>query len=182
MNSVICAFFALLSQSINTQGLEGNAISMEDFVASNYEMMSHPTMTLWNNLFILYTTLTHAVILLLVCSVSSFEFTACCFLITFMVFSTLLSPKLQLRGVPPYLIYSLIYLIFVGYTIHYHKGDVMHISFHFLVFIGFLDVFVLYIGHTWDPTPDLKTILNCRIIYAACSALIVIFAYTQWHA
>lgn len=44
----------------------------------------------------------------------------------------------------------------------------------------FIDLFTLIIGHTWDPTPQLRTIVNCRMIYLVCVITTNISMYVLW--
>ena len=49
-----------------------------------------------------------------------------------------------------------------------------------LLVLGMLDYF-LCVGHTWDQSPTMQTITNCRLCYCAAMSLGIISMYCAWH-
>lgn len=48
--------------------------------------------------------------------------------------------------------------------------------------VVFLDLFLLILGHTWDPCPNMQTIINCRMLYVLCVVSISLIVYAVWHS
>jgi hypothetical protein len=46
--------------------------------------------------------------------------------------------------------------------------------------IVFIDLFLLILGHTWDPVPLVSTIINCRMMYLVCIVFINAAVYLVW--
>lgn len=44
----------------------------------------------------------------------------------------------------------------------------------------FFDVFLLIMGHTWDPVPNMQTIVNCRMLYVILLVAFTLVAYITW--
>ena len=49
-----------------------------------------------------------------------------------------------------------------------------------LFLLGIIDYF-LCVGHTWDRSPTMQTIANCRLCYCGTMALGLIAMYCAWH-
>ena len=41
--------------------------------------------------------------------------------------------------------------------------------------------YMLGVGHTWDTTPPMDTVTNCRLFYVCSSSLCMAALYGAWH-
>jgi hypothetical protein len=101
----VCAglvgFFALFTYQITRQGVGGESASVmhEEFIDSNVEFVTNPTITLWNNTFVGLVILTHLVVTAVICTPNSLHFLFMITLVYYISFSAILQPKLQVPQV-----------------------------------------------------------------------------------
>jgi hypothetical protein len=92
---LIC-FFALSTYQISVQETAGtSSVLYEEFVDSNIELVSNPTISLWNNTFVALVIVTHIVTTAVLCTPNSMHFLLMMALIYYISFSAILQPKLQ---------------------------------------------------------------------------------------
>jgi hypothetical protein len=92
---LIC-FFALSTYQISVQATGTTAsVLYEEFIDSNVELVSNPTISLWNNTFIALVIVTHVLMTAVVCTPNSIHFLLMMALIYYISFSAILQPKLQ---------------------------------------------------------------------------------------
>lgn len=181
-SAIAASFFSMICKSIQGDGVDtvSNVGNME-YEPGN-EIMGHPVIQLWNNLFVGYTTILHVAILLLLCTPCSEYMAMTSLLVTYTFFRSLLFPKeaTSSRGIPSYMIYFVLYAGVALHITRWHVEGAAHAArLQLLSLVSLADFFILGIGHTWDAVASFAVIINCRVIYAAASGMCVLFLYTR---
>lgn len=189
-SACIC-LFALITYQISTNGIDGGGnIGYEEFVCTNQQLAVDPTISLWNNSFLALVVTTHMVVTAVLCSPCSMHFLLMVGLVLYTSFVTILQPKLQshmdsgsagssaVNSV--YMVAILFYVVGMTYVASNVSFDPGSYKMQLIFMLVFVDLFFLILGHTWDPSPLLKTIINCRLMYVVCMTFMVLTIYVLW--
>jgi hypothetical protein len=82
--SALLAFFTILTVSMRDNGLDGQSITYEDYTTLNVDLITNPTITLWNNVFLAIVVTTHGLIFSVVNSPTSMHLLLLCCLLVYM--------------------------------------------------------------------------------------------------
>jgi hypothetical protein len=187
--SGLVAFFALSTFQMIQQGIPnvGN-ISHEEFVCGNAEFVHDPTVLLWNNVFLALVIITHEVVLAVICTPNSMHFLIMMALVFYVSFSVILQPKLQAPSDLPgaaasvsyaYMVAVTFYVVGMFYVCGNISFDPLQYKVQFVTALIFVDAFLI-LGHIWDPTPLMSTIINCRFMYTVCIIVMNVVIYFMW--
>lgn len=195
--AALAAAFITISLHILDKGLVDPSnprqtvdIQYEDFVSTNGDLASHPTITMWNNCFLSLVVAYHALLVTIVNSPTSIHFLALVSLLIYFSISSVIQPRLQVpEGVGGaaatnvssfYLLAIAAYCAAMAYTATNVPYDPHSYRAELIGAVVFLDLFLLIMGHTWDPCPNFTTVANCRVIWAACVSVMNIVTYAAW--
>lgn len=83
--SALLAFFTILTVSMRDNGLDGLSITFEDYTTLNVDLITNPTITLWNNVFLAIVVTAHGLVFSVVNSPTSMHLLLLCCLLLYMV-------------------------------------------------------------------------------------------------
>mgnify|MGYP003341027485 CR=1 FL=1 len=192
--SALCAFFVVMTIFLKDKGISinsnmhGRDVLMEEYVTSNVDLVTDSTIIMWNNVFVGIVVGSHVLVAAVVDSPTSIHLLL---LVTFMIYTSsasLVSPKIHCEDPDAsvriattksgmYMTSVGLYCLAMGYIVNNIPVDNHSVKLQTVVFLLFVDMFLLVFGHTWDPTPLMQTIMNCRLIYIVCIVVLNITIY-----
>lgn len=198
--SALGTLFVLCTVYLRDKGLAGGTgqyavlqtdIGQENYVSSNLDLTTDPTISLWNTLFLAFVVSGHVVMAATVDSPTSFHLLLLVGLMVYVSMSVLLYPKLhsedsdvsvKISGMvsAKYFAATALYctaMLYVGSNV---VADVSNVKIQLVMLAAFMALFLLVIGHVWDPSPLMQTIINCRVLYAVFWICINISTYALW--
>lgn len=193
--SALSAVFATVTVYLRDKGLEGDsssstgslggsgggdAICYEDFTTANVDLVTNPTITMWNSVFLWLVVAGHALLASIICSPSSLERIALFTLLVYSSMSGILQPRIQTDGSAntssyvssSYTAWGLMYVAAMAMLSGSIPYDPSSSRVQLLAAVGFVDCFLLFFGHAWDTSPVVQTIMNCRMLYAVAWSVI----------
>lgn len=191
-SSLLVCVFALLTLSVCEKGVEGNSDAIyETFTSDNVALITHPTVSLWNNVFLALTVTFHVTVLTLASSPTSVHFLLLVTLLTWTSLQTILQPRIQYpEDAGPgaasavasiYMFAVAMFFVAMGYIVSNISYDPSSYKVALVACVAFFDVFLLVLGHTWDVRPNFGTILTARLFYACFAATCNLICYAAWH-
>lgn len=189
--AALITFFTIISMHIQDKGIgDGHNVAYEDYVSTNIDLVTHPTITMWNNIFLAFVVVYHGLLVTIVNSPTSIHLLLLVVLLTYVSLNTILQPKVQYENMTApgtassvastYMVAIAIYCLSMSYTGTNIPYDPDSAKIQLVGVVVFLDIFLLIVGHCWDPLPNFSTILNCRIMYALSIAALNIITYGLW--
>lgn len=196
--SGLCTVFVVMTLYLRERGVAdgvGGAmrsdVQHEEYVTSNVELVTDPTVTMWGNVFMGIVVKGHVLLAAVVDSPTSVHFLLLIGLLMYMSLAPLLGPRIHCPDTDAssrvastasstYLFSLGGYCLAMGYIASNIPVDPHSAKLQLVVLVGFLDMFLLIFGHTWDPVPLMQTIINCRLVYASLWIAINLGTYVLW--
>lgn len=197
--SGLCTVFVVMTLYLRERGVADSAgsamlrsdIQQAEYVTSNLELVTDPTVSMWSNVFTGVVVGGHVLLAAVVDSPTSVHFLLLMALLIYMSLAPLLGPKIhcpdsdassRVAGTASstYLVSLGGYCLAMGYIANNIPVDTHSAKVQLVVLVGFLDIFLLIFGHTWDPVPLMQTIINCRLIYACLWIALNVGIYVLW--
>lgn len=186
LTSGLVAAVGIMTYQIKVQGISNTGIDEEEYVSENVDVVTHPTVTLWNNSFVVLVVWSHIVIIAIVCSPCSMHLLFMTALFIYTAFKGLLCPRHgrstfqsahtgSLMGIAIYIIGMSYVATNVAIDSHMRKAQTI------AAFV-LCDLFTLIIGHAWDQNPTFGTISNCRLLYLCFVTIVNMVLYISWHS
>lgn len=190
-SALICVF-SITSMHMTDKGVENNtAIGYENFTADNIELVTHPTISMWNHMFVAIVIIFHVIIVILTNSPTSIHFVLLVTLLCYVSLRTILQPRVQYSHeagpgaasatAGMYLFAVALYSIAIGYIGTNIGYDPNSYKIQLLAAVCFVSFTMLVFGHIWDSCPNMQTIINCRQMYVLCVSAIILFCYATWY-
>jgi hypothetical protein len=187
--SALIAAFALFTYQITQHGVEStSSVAHEEFTNTNAAFVQDPSITMWNNVFTALVILSHGLLVAVLCTPNSLHFLLLIVLVFYISFSIILQPKIQTPTDIPasassvgttYLVAVMLYGLGMVYVCGNISYDPHQLKLQLITVFICID-FLLILGHTWDPTPLMSTIINCRFVYLICSICANAIIYIMW--
>lgn len=191
--SCLCTVFTIATVYLKDKGIENGGslrrnIGEEDYTTSNPDLVTHPTITFWNNLFLGVVVLGHTLLVCVVASPTSIHLLLLVCLLIYVSMSGILQPKIQSTHSSNaasyvssmYMGWVLMYSVAMMYMANNIPYDPSSVRLQFVALAAFLDCFLLIFGHTWDSTPSMQTIMNCRLLYVVSWLSVNMVMYILW--
>ena len=134
---------------------------------------------LWDLIFWLYCAIVHIIIFLVVMSPAD----TCAVALSSIQYSYFLTSLYQPRQNQLSMTQINITLLglWVGLLTALHNLPDTHSGLIAAVLVMFILNYMLGIGHTWDSTPTMDVITNCRLFWACSSSFCLAALYGAWH-
>lgn len=197
--SGLCTVFTISTVYLRDKGLGdhnnnnfgGSSLGTEEFVSTNLDLITHPTVTMWNNVFLGIVVLGHSLLAAVVDSPTSIHLLLLVTLMIYTAMSGILQPKISVAGESNnanaaslvssmYLGWCLLYVAAMFYVANNIPYDASSVKIQMVALVAFLDCFLLIFGHTWDHAPPMQTIMNCRLVYVVAWVFVNIATYVLW--
>jgi hypothetical protein len=184
--SVVITFFVTTSVYMGKYDSPGQCIETEDYVSSNEALVTNPVVTAWNQTFIILLVISHAFLVIVVDSPTSIHFMGLIVLLLYVSLSVIIQPRIQhadSANAPSSSVYTLAvagYAIAMCFVVSNIVYDNESFKVELVVIVAFVDVAIIIMGHTWDPIPNMQTIINCRLLYCVFLIVLNLSLYAMW--
>lgn len=189
--SALYAGFMVITVHISDKGVgEIQDVGYSDYTSQNTDISLNPTITMWNNVFVATLVASHSLIAAIVTSPTSIHFLLLVALLNYLSLSFVVQPRIQSdpeHGSAAAGAVSSRYMLAVSAYVlgmMYVGTNIPHDPFSYKVeMVGcilILDTFLLIFGHTWDPVPNMHTVINCRLVYTIAMIAITMLVYIIW--
>lgn len=194
--SGLCAAFTMATVYIQDKGIDSGvdgssmrtSICTEEYTTGNIELATSPSIAMWNNIFLGIVVIGHGLLAAIVCSPCN---TTTLIFIVFLLYVSIggiIQPKIQSDHSPNaashvsamYMAWTIMYatsMTIIAWNIPYDPSTA---KLQALAGAVFLDSFLLIFGHTWDPSPLMQTIMNCRLLYTLAWAAVNTATCAMW--
>jgi hypothetical protein len=183
--SALLTFFVTASVYMNKHDHHGQSVEFEDYISNNETVVSNPIVTAWNQSFICLLLVSHALITIIVVSPTSIHFLGLVLLLLYFSLSLVIQPRIQSVGATDgssstYITALVAYGIALCLIVSNIVCDDDSLKVELVVLVAFVDVAILIMGHTWDPIPNMQTVINCRLLYCAFLIVLNLMLYATW--
>jgi hypothetical protein len=183
--SALIAFFVATSVNMHKYDQHGMNIECEDFISTNENVVLNPVVTAWNHTFVCLLIASHALVVIVVITPTSIHCLGLILFLFYFSFSLVSQPRIQPVGssdassgnyIPAIVAYGAAMCFVVSNIV----CDDESFKVELIVIVAFVDIAIVIMGHTWDPVPNMQTIINCRLLYCMFFIILNLSIYCIW--